>query len=89
MSVKLQDDLNVAEAAPVADSDAAALELRVVRKLDRYFLSLLWFLFLLAFLDRSNIGCVATDAAINWSALLTCPSNEAMHESPGWTRTCR
>ncbi|KAM3549359.1 hypothetical protein ARSEF4850_008894 [Beauveria asiatica] len=56
MSVKLQDDLNVAEAAPVADSDAAALELRVVRKLDRYFLSLLWFLFLLAFLDRSNIG---------------------------------
>ncbi|KAM3437101.1 hypothetical protein MY4824_004002 [Beauveria thailandica] len=56
MSVKSQDDLNVAEAAPVADSDAAALELRVVRKLDRYFLSLLWFLFLLAFLDRSNIG---------------------------------
>ncbi|EJP60996.1 MFS transporter, putative [Beauveria bassiana ARSEF 2860] len=56
MSVKSHDDLSVAEAAPVADSDAAALELRVVRKLDRNFLSLLWFLFLLAFLDRSNIG---------------------------------
>ncbi|OAA75875.1 Major facilitator superfamily domain, general substrate transporter [Akanthomyces lecanii RCEF 1005] len=56
MSTKAHDDLAEAEAAPTLTSNDAALERTVVRKMDRNFLLLLWVLFLLAFLDRSNIG---------------------------------
>ncbi|ATY62382.1 Major facilitator superfamily general substrate transporter [Cordyceps militaris] len=56
MSLKANDDLAAAESAVMDNSIDAAVERRVVRKLDKHFLSLLWFLFLLAFLDRSNIG---------------------------------
>ncbi|KAG6006887.1 hypothetical protein E4U21_006606 [Claviceps maximensis] len=44
------------EGSSVVPADDAAVERRVVRKMDRNLLALLVFLFLLAFLDRSNIG---------------------------------
>ncbi|OAA48796.1 Major facilitator superfamily domain, general substrate transporter [Cordyceps fumosorosea ARSEF 2679] len=56
MSVKAPDDLADADAVATGSANDATVERRVVKKLDRNFLFLLWFLFLLAFLDRSNIG---------------------------------
>lgn len=47
-------------------------------------------LVLLAFLDRSNIGCVPTHASVvGQPFLLTCRFGEAMRKSPAWARTCR
>ncbi|XWX00450.1 hypothetical protein V2A60_008470 [Cordyceps javanica] len=56
MTIKVRGSFAEAEASPTGNSDDASIERRVVRKLDRNFLFLLWVLFLLAFLDRSNIG---------------------------------
>ncbi|KAJ2974852.1 hypothetical protein NQ176_g5837 [Zarea fungicola] len=56
MATKARDDLEDTEGILTDISNDVVIERRVVQKLDRNFLSLLWFLFLLAFLDRSNIG---------------------------------
>ncbi|KAJ3499671.1 hypothetical protein NLG97_g148 [Lecanicillium saksenae] len=56
MSNKVDEELADAEGSAPVGSNDAAVEQRVIRKLDRNFLLLLWVLFLLSFLDRSNIG---------------------------------
>ncbi|RAL60361.1 hypothetical protein DID88_000137 [Monilinia fructigena] len=40
----------------------AAIEKRLVRKLDRKLIPLVMLLYLLSYLDRSNIGCVTLGA---------------------------
>jgi hypothetical protein len=53
---KENGDVEAAPAAPVAADIDPVIEKRVIRKLDLHIVPLLSALYLLAFLDRSNIG---------------------------------
>lgn len=52
------NDVEAAPDVPTADEIDPEVEKRVRRKLDMHLIPLLSALYLLAFLDRSNIGCV-------------------------------
>ena len=54
------DDVEAAHVEPAVEEIDPVVEKRVRRKLDLHIVPLLSALYLLAFLDRSNIGCVSS-----------------------------
>lgn len=63
-SIKDNGDIEAVPAAQVADEIDPVVEKRVRRKLDTHIVPLLSALYLLAFLDRSNIGYTKSNLAL-------------------------